>query len=208
VVAGLPGNMAGGAAPFLAQAATVMTALHRHVATAGAGEGWTATPGVFRSNSTHLSGQLSPRVQTMPWWQAVAETLRSLDDQPSVYLHGDLKPEHILTSHGVSHVVDWEACGRGPAACDHADTLFHLLRDQIYAGDDLYPVPRMETATPGLAPVLAWRLIQWADRRREDDLARLPGDTIVGLAGADDGAAALSVTAAIIADMRGSGTPR
>jgi aminoglycoside phosphotransferase (APT) family kinase protein len=192
---------------FLAQVGPVMAALHRS-APGGAGPGWISDNSVGLTNREHLIRQLSVRAQSAPWWAAIAEGLRALDDEPAVYLHGDLKPEHLLTSTGGVWVVDWEASARGAAACDHADAIFHLLRDLIYTDQSTVDTAPVAASPVGLAPALAWRLTIWADRRRPADLDHLPHDVLATMAAGMEIPAAVEATAAVIRRMRRAGTPR
>src|SRR5690606_20908315 len=95
----------------------------------------------------------------------LAEVLQHLESHPVVYLHGDLKPEHLLVDVRQLSVVDWEASARGPAVIDYADVVFHLVRDLLYAGlnADRLPIDLM-TRLPFSGPVLAWRLLLWLER--------------------------------------------
>jgi hypothetical protein len=71
-----------------------MSTLHRHPSPLGAGPGWTQDPtGQTLRASDYLAVQLSARAHAMPWWPPLVERLRTLDDLPVVYLHGDVKPD-------------------------------------------------------------------------------------------------------------------
>lgn len=207
LVPGDAGNLNNSGRQFLAQAASVMTTLHHHVNATGAGAGWTGVADPRRSNSEHLMSQLSPRASTMPWWPTISEKINELDQQSTVYLHGDLKAEHILTTSAGLCVVDWEACARGPAVSDHADTYFHLARDLIYGGNTRTAIEATHLPT-GLRAALAWRLVLWADRRRDQDLANLPAALLCDLATGRDPQTTLRDAAAIIEHMHRLGTPR
>ena len=185
----------------------VMAALHRFASADGAGPGWTVRSAGGLSNSAHLIRQVSARVQAALWWPRLAEQLRELDDQPTVYLHGDLKPDHLISANSGTWIVDWEACARGPAACDHADAIFHQLRDLIYSGRPVDTLTAPTVGPPGLPIVLAWRLVLWADRRRPEDLGHLPADGLTELT-QEPPAAAIRIAARIIFEMRHRGTPR
>jgi aminoglycoside phosphotransferase (APT) family kinase protein len=204
----VPGRPADCDAAFLPQATAVMSTLHHHVAMSGAGSGWATTAGSALSNSGHLAAQLSVKAREMPWWSPIFEALRAIDGLPSVHLHGDLKPEHILLSPSGPTVVDWEASGRGPAACDYADAVFHVTRDLLYAGERMEPLPLPAELPAGLASVLAWRLVIWADRRRDEDLAHLPSGALIDLAAQEQPEIAARNAAVIIDQMRRAGTPR
>jgi hypothetical protein len=209
VVPGTPGDLAERGASFLAQARDVMAALHRHECHGVPGPGWSSGEAAPGATSTHLTAQLSARAATMPWWPTLADHLRQLDEQPLVRLHGDLKPEHLIVGPEDIYVVDWEACARGPAACEYADVIFHLARDLVYAGDrPRLPLDILAEFPPGLPVALAWRLVQWADRRRPDDLALLPATLLLQLTQERDEARAATLVAAIVTRMRALGTPR
>jgi tRNA A-37 threonylcarbamoyl transferase component Bud32 len=141
---------------------------HRiHVAPPDArpGAGWNRSAEDTSTHGDFLMGQFSSAARAQPWWNDLGAAVGSLALGPVVYLHGDLKAEHFISSGDHVSVVDWEACARGPAACDQADALFHTLRDLLYrAGSRRIPHDQLERLqVPG--PVMAWRLLLWLDRR-------------------------------------------
>ena len=126
-----------------------------------------------------------------------------------MYLYGDLKPEHLLIDDDQLHMVDWEVSGRGPAAADHADATFHILRDLIYMAVPLYRLPIGIISQ--IAPhggTLAWRLALWLDRRRPGDLHLIRAHDLHQLAAHGDPAAACKQSARLIALLRTEGVPR
>jgi hypothetical protein len=143
--------------------------LCRHVEDLIPGSGWRQDGKDTTSTGHHhlLLGQLSPRCRRQPRWDDLRAALAPLDQEPTVYLHGDIKSEHLLVDGGTVHIVDWEASARGPAARDHAEIMFHLVRDLVYA--DIGP-QRLPGDAIGRVPVtgavLAWRVVKWLDRRR------------------------------------------
>ncbi|WP_306369395.1 phosphotransferase family protein [Nocardiopsis sp. CC223A] len=129
------------------------------------GAGWNRSADDAPTHRGFLMGQFSSRARARPWWDDLGTALESLALEPVVYLHGDLKAEHFISSGDRVSVVDWEACARGPAACDHADALFHALRDLLYlTSSRRIQHERLERLqVPG--PVMAWRILLWLDRR-------------------------------------------
>ncbi|MFC9693298.1 phosphotransferase family protein [Kribbella sp. NPDC056951] len=156
-----------------------------------------------------LLEQLSERCRAYEWWGALHRSLLIIESEPTVYLHGDMKAEHFLIAEDAAHVVDWEACGRGPVACDHADVVFHLLRDLIHDG---VAVPSTvvallaELGSPGA--VLAWRLVRWLDRRRPEDLLLVSPREVTELAVESDAAAACHRLLQVMTALRAKGVPR
>jgi aminoglycoside phosphotransferase (APT) family kinase protein len=129
------------------------------------GAGWNRSTDDAPTHRDLLMCQFSAHARAQPWWDDLDAALGSLALGPVVYLHGDLKAEHFISNGDHVSVVDWEACARGPVACDHADALFHTLRDLLYrAGSRRIPHDQLERLqVPG--PVMAWRLLLWLDRR-------------------------------------------
>lgn len=130
--------------------------LHRSSPGLAPGSGWTNDERCPALHHHFLLDQLSRRCRPRSWWAALAEALQQLESHPIVYLHGDLKPEHLLVDDHQLSVVDWEASARGPAVVDYADVVFHLVRDLLYAGlnADRLPIDLM-TRLPFSGPVLA-----------------------------------------------------
>jgi aminoglycoside phosphotransferase (APT) family kinase protein len=162
-----------------------------------------------RPADLHLTGQLTSRARHQPWWPHLAGHLTDLNPLPAVRLHGDIKPEHLLVSPDQTYAIDWEACATGPALCDHADIAFHAIRDLAYSGgkpNALVETPSTRDAR--LAPLLAWRLTLWADRRRHADLSLLTTASVHQLCCASTPALALWRLAAAVNQMRDAGTPR
>ncbi|MGK5532401.1 aminoglycoside phosphotransferase family protein [Streptomyces sp. URMC 129] len=164
------------------------------------------------STVTHrdfLSGQLSPRCHRQPWWQEFHAMLAALDLEPTVYLHGDIKPEHLLIDGARVHVIDWEASARGPAVCDYADIMFHLVRDLVYAGTPQHHLPlHALSQVPAFGPAVAWRLVLWLDRRRPEDLHSLAPHDIHRLSRTSTPANAARELGGLIAEFRSNGVPR
>jgi aminoglycoside phosphotransferase (APT) family kinase protein len=161
------------------------------------------------ASSEYLLAQLSSRCHHELWWPDLQALLRPLDQEPVVHLHGDIKPEHLLVHETATYVVDWEACGRGPADCDFADAIFHAVRDLIYA--DVEPDQISDSILAELqttSPLLAWRVIRWLDRRRTDDLAALSLPDLYQLASAPTPASAVRRLARLVAALHEHGVPR
>jgi phosphotransferase family enzyme len=204
---------ASGVEDFVRRALSTTADVHSHGRRLGLspGAGWrqesdgssAVTPRDF------LSEQLSPRCRHQPWWQEFHAMLAALDPEPTVYLHGDLKPEHLLIDGARVHVVDWEASARGPAVCDYADIMFHLVRDLVYART---PQPRLPldvlSQVPAFGPVVAWRLVLWLDRRRPEDLHSLAPHDIHRLSRTSTPADAARELGGLIAEFRSNGVPR
>lgn len=132
-----------------------------------------------------------------------------IDAHPTVHLHGDLKPEHLLVDGEHLHVVDWEASACGPAVLDYTDVVFHLVRDLLY--EDVAParIPvDLADRLPFCGPVLAWRLLLWLDRRRTQDIDLVTTHDIVRLTAEEQAVSAYQSLAAIVAHLRAAGVPR
>jgi Phosphotransferase enzyme family len=175
------------------------------------GAGWRqdSDGGSTVAHRDFLSGQLSPRCRRQPWWQGFYAVLAALDREPTVYLHGDIKPEHLLIDGARVHVVDWEASARGPAACDYADIMFHLVRDLVYARTPQKRIPLdVIGQVPVFGPVVAWRLVLWLDRRRPEDLHSLAQHDIHRLSRTSTPAEAARELGGLIAEFRSNGVPR
>lgn len=182
VVAGTPLTLDSAADVVrLAEAARSLTwQLHARPA-ANPGHGWSgpASP----SASAFLAGQLSNRLRALPAWPRLHDRLLVLDALPVIHLHGDLKPEHVITGNRGMHLVDWEACARGPAVLDEVDIAFRVAREVAYADLPEGSVADVMTASLAHAAAMAWRLALWLDRRHDsgteeltalfDDLAEL-----------------------------------
>ncbi|MDQ0750187.1 hypothetical protein QF034_004418 [Streptomyces africanus] len=183
--------------------------LHRSSPGLAPGPGWTDDRGSHALQHHFLLAQLSPRCRHRPWWAALADALHPLESQPVVYLHGDLKPEHLLIDEHQLSVVDWEASARGPAVVDHTDAAFHLVRDLLYAGVKPGRVPiALITRLPFSGPVLAWRLLLWLDRRRPQDIDLIVTRDILRLAAEDHASAGYASLVRAISALRAAGVPR
>ncbi len=195
---------------YLTRVLALTRRLHRPVAGLRPGSGWRA--GEHDEPVTHqrfLLKQLTVRCQQSPWWTALQNALEPADSLPTVYLHGDLKPDHLLVDGVRLHIVDWEASCRGPAVCDFADVVFHLVRDLIYAAVPPSDLPLGPICVlPINSAVLAWRLIQWLDRRRPTDIRLLTAGDVRKFADADNPAEVCGHLARTIAAMRRAGVPR
>ncbi|MGW1258428.1 aminoglycoside phosphotransferase family protein [Streptomyces sp. NPDC002513] len=195
---------------FVRHVITETRQLHHGVADMRPGSGWRWHPGdTLTSNRGFLLDQLSSRCRQLSWWHDLEAALEPCDELPTVYLHGDLKPEHLLSDGDRLHIVDWEASGRGPAVSDQADAVFHAIRDLIYTA----PTPRRlpigiisQLGAPGVA--LAWRLALWLDRRRSGDIHLIPARDLYQLAAEDDPAAACEQLAGHVSRLRTAGVPR
>ncbi|WP_165556125.1 aminoglycoside phosphotransferase family protein [Kribbella pittospori] len=173
------------------------------------GAGWEPSLSDPPDHRQYLLDQLSPRCRRYDWWTELIGELRVVDSEPAVYLHGDLKAEHFLLAEHETYVVDWEACGRGPAACDFADVVFHVIRDLLYDGTSIEePVIHLlaELGAPGA--VLAWRLVRWLDRRRPHDMSMLSSGVLCELAHEGNTFAACRRSAQTVADLQAAGVPR
>ncbi|THA83292.1 aminoglycoside phosphotransferase family protein [Streptomyces sp. A0592] len=183
--------------------------LHQPAVDLTPGSGWERRQAGSVSQRQFLLDQLTSRCRRRPWWAVLEGFLHPLDSQPVVYLHGDLKPEHLLVDGERLHVVDWEASACGPAVVDYADVVFHLVRDLLYDGVPPERVPvELLTAMPFSGPVLAWRLLLWLDRRRPHDIDQLSSHDVSRLAGEDQPTAAYRALARSVALLRVAGVPR
>lgn len=149
---------------FAATAHALADRLHRQPAQ-GAGHGWRAP--ARQSTSDFLASQLSHRLRAHPGWHRLRQQLSTLDSLPTVLLHGDLKPEHMLTGPNGTFLVDWEACARGPAVLDQGDIAFRIAREVAYSELPKGSVARILTVSPLLSIAIAWRLARWLDRRHD-----------------------------------------
>jgi Ser/Thr protein kinase RdoA (MazF antagonist) len=209
-VPGMPCNLAtdGRVRDYLHRAQELVNKLHRTGPVDGCGPGW-HTAVARRPADLHLADQLTRPARHQPWWPHLAGHLSELNPLPAMRLHGDIKPEHLLVSPRTTHVVDWEACATGPAVCDRADIAFHAVRDLAYA--DQRPDTVIETTPTSeaqLAPMLAWRLALWADRRRPADLGLLTTDILHRVCCAPNPPAAVRQLAIAVTQMRNAGTPQ
>ncbi|MGW4285441.1 aminoglycoside phosphotransferase family protein [Streptomyces sp. NPDC004673] len=149
---------------YIGHVLAVTHRLHRSSPGLTPGSGWTGERGRPALQHHLLLDQLSPRCRLRPWWAVLAEALQPLESHPAVYLHGDLKPEHLLLDDHQLSVVDWEASARGPAVVDYTDVVFHLVRDLLYEGVKPGRISiDLITRLPFSGPVLAWRLLLWLD---------------------------------------------
>ncbi|RBM22520.1 aminoglycoside phosphotransferase family protein [Streptomyces sp. PT12] len=204
---------ASGVDDFVRRALSITADVHRHgrrlSLTPGAGWRQNGDGGSTITHRESLSGQLSPRCRRQPWWQDFHAMLAALDPEPTVYLHGDIKPEHLLIDGARVHVVDWEASARGPAVCDYADIMFHLVRDLVYLGAPRQRLPLdVIGQVPAFGPVVAWRLVLWLDRRRPEDLHSLAAHDIHRLSRTSTPVEAARELGGLIAEFRGNGVPR
>lgn len=194
------------AARFLRVYARILDRIHDRPAPA-AGPGWT---GIGQSTARFALSQLTARWTQQTWARNLQAALRATDQQPCVLLHGDIQPRHFLHTSDQISVVDWETASRGPVGLDHADAVFHTLRDLAYQGS-LDPDPSAISAALGRVtegtPFLAWRLVLWADRRRPEDLSLLPARLLHQLLASRTADDAIATTWRIIATMRDAGTP-
>jgi aminoglycoside phosphotransferase (APT) family kinase protein len=174
------------------------------------GPGWSDTANqVTTTHQRLLLQQLSSRCRQQPWWNALQSMLTPLDGLPTVHLHGDIKPEHFLAEGENVHVLDWEASARGPAVCDHADGMFHLVRDLIYAGMAPQHLPvDVISRVPATGSVLAWRVVQWLDRRCPRNINELSLREFHRIALASTSTEAVRALGRLIALLRAVGVPR
>ncbi|MGW0992005.1 aminoglycoside phosphotransferase family protein [Streptomyces sp. NPDC002523] len=195
---------------YLRHVVSTTERLHSQVVGLPPGAGWTWQEGdAIRGNSRFLLDQMSLACRRLPWWKSLETSLEPCDALPTVYLHGDLKPDHLLFDGSRRHVLDWEASGRGPASSDHADATFHLIRDLIYSSVPVHRIPAgliSQLCVP--SAVLAWRLAMWLDRRRAGDIRLLPSHDLYRLVAEDDPAAACRELARTISHLRAAGVPR
>ncbi|MGW0879599.1 aminoglycoside phosphotransferase family protein [Streptomyces sp. NPDC002671] len=183
--------------------------LHRSSTGLAPGSGWADEGGRPALQHHFLLNQLSPRCRLRPWWAALTEALQPLESHPVVYLHGDLKPEHLLVDDHQLSVVDWEASARGPAVVDYADVVFHLVRDLLYAGVKPGPVPiDLMSRLPFSGSALAWRLLLWLDRRRPQDIDLIATRDVYRLAAEDHAPAAYALLTRAVSALRAAGVPR
>ncbi|MFJ5105442.1 aminoglycoside phosphotransferase family protein [Streptomyces sp. NPDC088554] len=199
-----------GVQDYVQHVTTATDQLHRKSNSVAPGPGWRRLQGdALRSNQSFLLDQFSSRCRQLPWWPDLEAALKPCNELPTVHLHGDLKPEHLLFDGDQLHIVDWEASGRGPAVSDHADVVFHLIRDLIYASVE---PPRLPTGTVSqlraTGAILAWRIALWLDRRRFGDIHLVSAHDLYQLAAKDDLAAACGQLARIVAHLRAAGVPR
>lgn len=173
----------------------------------GPGDGWLPLRNGDLTNSGALQKQLSACCRSASWWPALREALADLDGEECVHLHGDIKPEHFLSSGSLISVVDWEAAARGPVVCDHADAAFHVVRDVVYARTSSPPFDVIGQL-PVTGPVAAWRLLRWLDRRRLDDLSLVPDKDLYGLMSAAEPADVVRRLAHLVTGLRDAGVPR
>lgn len=195
---------------YLAHILAVADGLHRPADGLRPGLGWTVSEqDVPVTQQQFLLEQLTARCRQKPWWTELEDALEPINASPTVYLHGDLKPDHLLVDGERLHIVDWEASCRGPAAGDFADVAFHLVRDLIYAAVSPSDLPTSLIADMPLhGPVLAWRLIRWLDRRRPTDIDLLPADDVCRLATEDRPTRICGHLARTVASLRRAGVPR
>jgi hypothetical protein len=174
----------------------------------GPGDGWQPMRNGDVTNSGALLNQLSARCRSAAWWPALREALSDLDDEECVHLHGDVKPEHFLSSVGSQvSVVDWEAAACGPAVCDHVDAAFHVVRDLVYAR--AHPLPLdVIGQLPVTGPIAVWRLLRWLDRRRSDDISLVSPEDLRDLMSSSDPTSVLRHLTRLITDFRDAGVPR
>jgi len=210
-VDGVPGDITtrDGVRSFISRTRTTAQLLQDRARGLAPGLGWAPTPGPPISNSDFLLDQFSDRCRQRNWWTELEAVIKSINLDPTVYLHGDFKPEHFLANRGRLHVVDWEASARGPAQCDYADAVFHLVRDLIYMGKAPDQLPISTICSLPVGPgVLVWRLLRWLDRRRPNDIDAITPYEIRRLANAVTPAALICELARLIAKLRAQGTPR
>lgn len=173
------------------------------------GDGWSGSAGRAVSNSDSLLQQLPAESRSRPWWTDLLKALAPLDRDPAVYLHGDIKPEHLLEADRTAYVVDWEASARGPAHCDHTHAAFHIVRDLIYAGALPHELPVEQIGrlqVPGA--LAAWRIVRWLAWRRPGDLDGLTRPMVAQLASLTEAAEVISQLALHVAHLRDIGIPR
>lgn len=192
---------------FVQHTLSLTEALQGRPAPGGPGAGWLPIHGSGLTNSGSLLEQLSARCHSAPWWPALREALADLDDEQCVHLHGDIKPEHLLSSGRLIGVVDWEAAARGPAACDPVDAAFHIVRDLVYSGTSPLPFDVIGRL-PVTGPVAAWRLVRWLDRRRTDDLSLIRVADSRDLMSSAEPAGVVRHLARLITAARDAGVPR
>jgi aminoglycoside phosphotransferase (APT) family kinase protein len=192
---------------FVRRTLALTAALQRRPAPGGAGPGWLPRNRESQSNSQALLNQLSARCAERDWWTRLSDSLAPLDDEPTTYLHGDIKPEHFLDDGYAVHVVDWEAAARGPAVCDVADAAFHLIRDLVYADAPVLPLKSI-SRLPVSGSAAAWRVVRWLDRRGPDDLALITTAHMNSLIDAGDIRDVLHRLARLVTAAYKAGVPR
>ncbi|GFH34885.1 phosphotransferase [Streptomyces pacificus] len=194
---------------FVRHAIAATRQVHREIDGAHTGPGWRWQGEPPGSNRGFLLDQFSSRCRKLPWWHDLEAALEPYDELPTVYLHGDLKPEHLLIDGSRLHIVDWEASGRGPAVSDQADATFHVIRDLIYTSVTPRRVPIGIISQLGATgAALAWRLALWLDRRRSGDIHLVPARDLHQLAAEDDPVAAYEQLARLVTRLRTAGVPR
>ncbi|WP_170180448.1 aminoglycoside phosphotransferase family protein [Actinomadura pelletieri] len=166
------------------------------------------------STTDLLLGQLTSRWAHHAWADDLRAALWTAERIPRVLLHGDVKPDHLIVSDDTVSVVDWEAAACGPITLDHADMIFHALRDLAF-NDGVEPDPAGVAAALGpwrvgdaITGLLTWRLVLWADRRRREDFARLPASLLRRLLDSRTIDDAVALTWQVINTMKDGGTPR
>ncbi|MEJ8650775.1 aminoglycoside phosphotransferase family protein [Streptomyces sp. MS1.AVA.3] len=211
-VFGAPGSIGteGDVESFIERVRLTSGLLREHAEDLEPGPGWLPASGHrSRANSESLLDQLSSRCRQRPWWTGLESAVRPLDQEPVVYLHGDFKPEHFMDDGEELHVIDWEASARGPAQCDYADAVFHVLRDLAYEGDASRRLPiKVMSSLPVSGGVLAWRLVRWLDRRRPLDIDLITSRDIHDLAGTSTSTAGIRQLACLLGRFRSKGVPR
>jgi hypothetical protein len=204
-----PIGTASGVGAYIQHTAVLVSALQSRSVNLRPGNGWLQTRLDCASHREFLLGLLSTRCRTQPWWNALSDALSTLDGEKTVYLHGDIKPEHVLVGSDGAHVVDWEAAARGPASCDTVHAVFHLIRDLVYAAPPPTAVPIEQLSTFAVpAVVAAWRIVHWLDRRRPADLNALQPDTLHRLLTTATAAGVAYELTRVVADLRARGVPR
>lgn len=194
---------------YIRLATALMSTLRSRSLDLRPGSGWELSSQNSASHLAHLLGQLSPRCRRESWWPALSDALSTLNEEQTVYLHGDIKPDHFLVGkHGI-HVVDWEAAARGPAACDAIHTVFHLVRDLVYAPTPPGTLPVEQISNIAVsAGIAAWRIVLWLDRRRPQDLSELPCGSLDRLLASSTTVDVVNEIARLIAELRDLGVPR
>jgi hypothetical protein len=194
---------------YIWHAAALTSVLRTRSADLRPGNGWVQSRRDYMSHKEFLVDQLSPRCRAQTWWSALCNALSPLDEEQTVYLHGDIKPEHLLVGEDDVHVVDWEAAARGPAVCDTVHAVFHLLRDLVYSSVPPRAVPvEIVSSIPVPGGVAAWRIVHWLDRRRPQDLNALTADALSALLTSVTAADVVNELVRLIAELRDHGVPR
>jgi hypothetical protein len=168
----------------------------------------------YREPSHHHS----PTTSSAAAFIAVPPT--ALVECPAEHAHTARRPAHSPPARGHQarallaegenvHVLDWEASARGPAVCDHADGMFHLVRDLIYAGMAPQHLPvDVISRVPATGSVLAWRVVQWLDRRCPRNINELSLREFHRIALASTSTEAVRALGRLIALLRAVGVPR